>query len=127
MGHLFYAELGGAANLAISATHNANYSLFSHLQDGIYWSGTTYSLDSTGAWVFEFQNGGQVASAKSSNNFFVLPVLPGDAAASVPEPSTLALFAMGLAGLGIAATLRAQVAIKTGDLKKSTSVKTPTP
>lgn len=42
MGHLFYVDLGGVAGTSIAATHNAGtYSLFSNIQPGTYWSGTS--------------------------------------------------------------------------------------
>ena len=53
MGHLFYNELGGVTHSLVSATHNANYDLFSNVQPSRYWIGTEYGLDASGimeAW-----------------------------------------------------------------------------
>ena len=63
MGHLFYTELGGQVGKDISGAHNSNYSLFSNLEDGSYWSGTTVAT--TGAWTFAFDNGSQVAATRA--------------------------------------------------------------
>lgn len=93
MGHLFYSELGGTKNVALSAHNNsASYSLFQNLQDTTYWSDTT---DPTGnpaaAWSFQFQNGSQISSAKQSNIFLVMAVLNGD----VASPKVLPQFTFG--------------------------------
>ncbi|HEY2842947.1 MAG TPA: DUF1566 domain-containing protein [Bryobacteraceae bacterium] len=91
MGHLFYNELGGMANTALSAVHNANYGSFRNLQDGGYWSDTTYSLDNSGAWLFQFQNGAQVTSGKQQTAFLVMAVISGD----VSSPKVLPQIAFG--------------------------------
>jgi len=91
MGHLFYSELGGGNNTAISGAHNANYNFFHNLQDGTYWSDTTYSVDASAAWVFQFQNGSQSTGAKSTSAFYVLAVLTGD----VASPKVLPQIAFG--------------------------------
>ena len=44
MGHLFYNELGGVAGTSIVTLHNANYSLFSNVLPGYYWSGTSFPM-----------------------------------------------------------------------------------
>jgi hypothetical protein len=94
LGHLFYIELGGQVNTRMSLAHNSNYELFSNIQEmvycGRYWSGTTYSLDSSRAWVLTFCNGGQAHVPKGEGHY-VLPVLTGDVAAS----SVLPQFAFG--------------------------------
>ena len=62
MGHLFYNELGGVAGTSIVTLHNANYSLFSNVLPGYYWSGTSFPPDTDFAlWSFDFYNGYQVA------------------------------------------------------------------
>src|SRR6185369_1282496 len=91
MGHLFYSELGGSNNTAISGVHNASYNFFRNLQDGTYWSDTTYSVDTPAAWVFQFQNGSQTTGAKPTSAFFVLAVLSGD----VASPKVLPQIAFG--------------------------------
>jgi hypothetical protein len=101
MGHLFYNELGGAADQAISTTHNANYSLFQNIQANYYWSGTEYTQSPTtpndNAWRFYFYGGVQLNSDKGDINA-VWAVRPGDVAA-VPVPTAFWLFGSGLIGL----------------------------
>lgn len=80
----------------------ANVGLVNNLQSYSYWSGTAYEHDPTGfAWGLSasgYQNlGYQVAELN------VWAVRSGDvAAAAVPEPMTVALFGLGLAGLAVA-------------------------
>ena len=91
MGHLFYSELGGSNSTAISGAHNANYNFFRNLQDGTYWSDTTYSVDTSAAWVFQFQSGSQSTGAKPTSAFYVMAVLTGD----VASPKVLPQIAFG--------------------------------
>jgi hypothetical protein len=91
LGHLFYKELGGMANSAISVTHNANFNFFRNVPDGAYWSDTSYSVDPSGAWLFRFQSGSQTTSAKMQTAFLVIAVISGDVAA----PKVLPQIAFG--------------------------------
>jgi hypothetical protein len=97
MGHLFYTELGGSAFAAISSSHNANYNLFSNIQDYVYWSGTEYAPNPNGAWGFGTFNGVQNGSVKD-NQFNAWAVRSGDVSA-VPVPETFWLLGGGLMGL----------------------------
>lgn len=107
LGHLFYTELGGVQNSTISATHNANYSLFQNLKSDIYWSGTEYVYSSAGyAWAFYFHTGSQDVNNKNYV-FYALAVSPGDVGA-VPEPETYAMILAGLGLLGFVAHRRKQ-------------------
>jgi hypothetical protein len=98
MGHLFYNELGGVAGSSITATHNANYSLFSNLQSSIYWSGTEYAPNTTLAYNFSFNSGNQDLIGNKTYSFYALAVRPGQVAA-VPVPAAAWLFGSGLLGL----------------------------
>ena len=51
-GDLFYNQLGGVQNTSISATHNANYNLFSNVQSYLYWSSSEYAPSPGYAWGF---------------------------------------------------------------------------
>lgn len=82
MGHLFYNELGGMAGSDITLVHNANYSLFSNIQSGFYWSGTEYTPLSHSAWTFFFgASGGGQSYGDKTDVFRALAVRSGDAAA----------------------------------------------
>lgn len=98
MGQLFYNELGGVPGQNISTIHNnANYNLFTNVQDSFYWSGTEYAPDTTYAWYFNMGNGDQGVDNKL-NGDYVWAVRPGDVAA-VPIPAAVWLFGSGLLGL----------------------------
>jgi hypothetical protein len=98
MGHLFYTELGGAANSSILNTGNPTLlSLFSNIQ-GQYWSGTTEVGEPDYAWYFTFTDSGQNDAFKTTNYFHGWAVHGGDVAA-VPAPGTAGLLGAGLLGL----------------------------
>jgi hypothetical protein len=97
MAQLFYGGLGQVANSSITTTHNANYSLFSNVQSYVYWSGTEYSADPEGAWLFLTDDGEQYDLIKSYD-LYALAVSPGDVSA-VPEPGAAWLLGVGLLGL----------------------------
>ena len=105
MGHLFYIELGATANNSIlSGTNTANLALFTNVQSNIYWSGTADAQNSNAAWHFYTSHGWQWILGQHGERY-AWAVRPGDVAAApnnVPEPSSVMLVALPLAGLGAA-------------------------
>jgi hypothetical protein len=124
LGHLFYDELRGSnfgfnGGPLLTNNTNPNLALFTNIMDSGpspyyvgYWSGTLKSdtpfwTDPDGAWVM--LTGGSVAPGLQAlldkenvlvgYSMFAWAVRDGDVLAAVPEPGTLALLVIGLAGL----------------------------
>ncbi|PTN11840.1 DUF1566 domain-containing protein [Nitrosomonas aestuarii] len=99
MGHLFYTELGGTAQNSILSSGDPDLALFSNVQSNDYWSGTEFAPSPGNALFFHVSVGYQGATNKDFN-LSAWAVHSGDVgAASVPEPGTIALMGLGLAGL----------------------------
>ena len=97
MGDLFYNQLGGVAGDSITTTHNANYNLFTNVQNYVYWSSSEYAPVPYYAWLFVPYDGGQNYSNKTYQ-LYAWAVRPGDVAA-VPLPGAVWLFLSVLIGL----------------------------
>ena len=74
---------------------------FDGVRADLYWSGTEYAPDPGAAWDFYTLNGGQSPGGKD-NALSAVAVRPGDVAASVPEPQTLALVLLALGATVVA-------------------------
>ena len=104
---LFVTDLGynnngsGLITSDDTATQIANLTLFSNVQSNVYWSGTEYAPNPDGAWTFRTSIGIQSSDGKN-DAFYAVAVRPGDVAAAVPEPQTLALALLALGATVVA-------------------------
>ena len=104
---LFVTDLGNKAGEHVlhqvgdTPEQIANLALFRNVQTFVYWSGTEYAPDPNDAWNFRNTIGDQLNGGKGSA-LFAVAVRPGDVAASVPEPQTLALALLALGATVVA-------------------------
>jgi hypothetical protein len=107
LSNLFVTDLGNNAREPVlnqagdTAEQIANLALFSNVQSYYYWSGTEYAPSPFDAWSFTTSYGIQSLDAKY-NGLYAVAVRPGDVAASVPEPQTLALALLALGATVVA-------------------------
>jgi hypothetical protein len=97
LGHLFYTEGGLTSGQAITSSTVLTQH-FTYMQSSVYWSGTQFAPDPSGAWDFVTVNGLQLRGGKDLQ-FYGWAVRPGQVAAA-PLPATGLLMALGLLALG---------------------------
>lgn len=103
LGHLNYIE--GGLNAGQSITESTDLSKhFINLQSFAYWSGTELASNSSSAWVFSTNGGGQGNSDKNLQ-LYGWAVRSGQVAAA-PLPATGLLMALGLLGIGVGRSRR---------------------
>jgi len=89
----------------IDTANLGNKIAIDNLMSGMYWNDIEFELLTNNAWAFNSYIGYQQHYSKNSGYFYGWAVRSGDVIAStspvtsVPEPTTLAIFGLGLLGL----------------------------
>ncbi len=106
MASLYYDTLGNKAWKNTSGNIQIGYGLankgdFKNLLSADYWSDLESPQESRAAYIFNTGFGNQYDKYKRDASY-AMAVRPGDVAAAVPEPQTLALALLALGTMGVA-------------------------
>lgn len=107
MEQLMYTEGSLTFSDSILASSILN-SYFINMEVDAYWLGVPYTLRENTAWKFETTAGSGQGGSGVGNEFLAWAVRSGDVAShnNVPEPQTIALVCVALAGMALVAKQR---------------------